>query len=167
MPVANNCLLLVKKMKRISSIQFKAAFLLLVFALNTAIGFACSVGIELGLNLTHHHDEETTRVSLHVHADGKKHQHHDKAVKHHNDSKTDSEKSGCCNDNVIKFQNLDKSLTQNTIVVITVPVFAAILSSFFGVDIFKQVQVSEQKYIFDCFHPPPQDIRILIQRFQI
>ena len=154
-------------MKRTSSIQFKAAFLLIVFALNTATGFACSVGIELGLNSTHHHEEETTTASLHVHANEKKHQHHDKAVEHHHDSKTDSEKTGCCNDNVIKFQNLDKSLTQNTIVVITVPVFTAILSSFFGVNIFKQVQISEQKYIFDCFHPPPPDIRILIQSFQI
>jgi hypothetical protein len=153
-------------MKRSISIQLKAALLLIVFAMNTVMGFACAVGIDMGFN-TKHHDEEITETPVHVHADGKKHQHHNEAARHHHDSKEDSEKGGCCNDGVIKFQSLDKSLNQNGNVGINTPVFVAILSNFFGIDIFKQPQVSFRKYIFYFFHPPPPDIRILIQSFQI
>ena len=132
-------------MKRNRSIQLKAAFLLIVFALNTLIGFSCAVGIDMGFSNKHHHEAEAT--------------------KHHHHSKEDSEKGGCCSDKVIRFQNLDKDLNQNT--GFSIPVFAVTLSTFFSVDIFKQVQVSNQKHIVQFFHPPPPDIRILIQSFQI
>ena len=36
-------------MRPIKSIQLKAAFLLLVFAFNTVLAFACSVGLNYGL----------------------------------------------------------------------------------------------------------------------
>ena len=143
-------------MKRNSSIQFKAAFLLIVFALNTVIGFACAVGLDMGFNSRHHLDEEATESTVHI--NGKKHQHN---------SKEDSEKGGCCNDKVIKFQNLDKSLNQKAAVSISTPLFTIILNNFFGTDIFKQVHDSDQKYILNFFHPPPPDIRILIRSFQI
>ncbi len=143
------------------SIKLKAALLLIVFSLNTVIGFACAIGVDMSFNTTHHHDEDTAiETSVHQHADGKKHE-------HHHDSKEGSEKAGCCNDSLIKFQNLDKSLNQTGNVVINVPVFVALLSSYFGIEIFKQTHVFNQKYIFDFFHPPPPDIRILIQSFQI
>ena len=153
-------------MKRNNFIQLKAAFLLVVFALNTVVGFACVVGVDMGFNTAHHHDEEATEVSVHVHANGKKHQHHHEANNDHQDKKDTSKKDDCCNDKVIKFQNLDKSLSQNSNVAINAPVFVAILSSFFGLDIFKPAQVIPEKY-FEFFHPPPPDILIVIQRFQI
>ncbi len=150
------------------SIQLKAALLLIVFSMNTVIGFACAMGEDMGFNTTHHHDEdEATETTVYQHVDGKKHQHHDEAAKHHHDSKEDSEKGGCCNDGVIKFQRLDKSLTQNGNAAINTPVFVAMHSSFFGIEIFKQSQASTQKHIVRFFHPPPPDIRILIQSFQI
>ena len=80
-------------MKRNRSIQLKAAFLLLVFGLNTVVGFACSLGLDMGFNIPHHkeevsaspihihkagkheHQKETAKTSIHVHADGKKHVH--------------------------------------------------------------------------------------------
>ena len=122
----------------------------------------------MGFNTTHHHDEEAKEVTIHVHADGKKHQHHDKATRHHHDSKKmDSEKEGCCNDGVIRFQSLDKNLSQNANSTIIVPVFATVLINFFGLNIFKQEKVSNDKYIARFFHPPPPDIRLLIRSFQI
>ncbi len=155
-------------MKGNISIKLKAALLLIVFSLNTVIGFACAMGVDMSFNTTHHHDEEeATKTTIHVHADGKKHNHHDEAAKHHHNSKEDSEKGGCCNDGVIKFQNLDKTLAQNANAAINAPVFVALLSRFAGVDIFRQSQVSHQKYIAQFFHPPPPDTRILIQSFQI
>lgn len=154
-------------MKRNISIKLKAVLLLIVFSLNTVIGFACAMGVDLGFNTNHHDEDEATETTIHVHPDREKHNHHDEAAKHQHNSKEKSEKGGCCNDGVIKFQNLDKSLAQNANAAINAPVFVALLSRFAGIDIFRQSQVSHQKYIAQFFQPPPPDIRILIQSFQI
>lgn len=120
----------------------------------------------MGFNTSHHHDE-ATEISVHVHADGKKQQHHNEATEHHHDKKDASKKDDCCNDKVINFQNLDKNLNQNAKTAIDVPVFVAILNGFFGIDLFKTVQTPPHKSIIPNFHPPPPDIRITIQSFQI
>ena len=151
-------------MSLIISIRLKAAFLLIVFALNTIIGFACAIGIDMGFN-SHHHDEEATEEANHVHTDGTIHHHHYEAAKHHHDSKEGSEKGGCCNDKVIKFQDLDKNLVQN--ITVTAPEYVTILINYSGIDICKSAQVTLQKYLVRFFHPPPPDIRILIRSFQI
>lgn len=39
-------------MKSTISIKIKAAFLLVVFALNTVVGFACSLGVDMGFKFT-------------------------------------------------------------------------------------------------------------------
>ena len=153
-------------MKRNISIKLKAALLLLVFATNTVIGFACAVGVDMGFNNTHHHQEEATETLIHVHANGKKH-HHDEANKHHHDKKEDSKKDDCCNDKVTKFQNLDKALTQNASVAINAHAYIAIINSFFGINFFAVAKVFSQKDIATLFHPPPPDILIAIHRFQI
>ena len=140
-------------MKRSISIQLKAALLLIVFSMNTVIGFACAMNVDMGFNNKHHHDDEATETTVHIYADGKKHQHHEEATKHHHDSKENSEKGGCCTDGVIKFQSLDKSLIQNNNVAINTPLFVAMLSSFFGINVLKQPQVFNQGYIFDFFIP--------------
>ena len=151
-------------MKRNITFRLNAAFLLLVFASNTVIGVACAVGIDMGFN-SHHHDEEAIEETNHVPTDGTMHHHHNEATKHHHDSNEDSEKGGCCNDKVIKFQDLDKKFVQN--ITVTAPEFVPILSNYSGIDIFKSGQVNSQKYIVRFFHPPPPDIRILIRSFQI
>ena len=136
--------------------------------MNTVIGLACAMGVDMGFNSHPHEEEEVIETTTHHHADGKIHQHHDEAAKqNHHDSKEDSEKEGCCNDDVMKFQSLDKSLTQNANAFINVPVFVAMLSRFFGIDIVSQPKVSDPKPVNQFFHPPPPDIRILIQSFQI
>ena len=154
-------------MKAKRSIQLKAVFLMVVFALNSVVGFACTLGIDMGFNSMHHHDEEATEAGIQVQAEGAKHHHHNEATKHHHDSREDAEKGGCCNDKVINFQNLDKNTNQNANLAINAPEFVTFLSNFFGIDIFKPSLVSSQKYIVRFFHPPPTDIRILIRSFQI
>ena len=172
-------------MKRNSTLQVKAAFLLLVFALNTVVGFACAVRTNLGAT-KHQHTEETTGKGGHEHANGSKHQHtipekkavpahmHADSKKHHheaikNEEKPDgkSGKDDCCNNGVIKFQNLDKNLSQNTRLVIDNPEFISLFQAFPGVDLFKPSGISQQKNKARYFHPPPPDIRIIIQSFQI
>lgn len=155
-------------MKRNISIQLKAAFLLVVFALNTLVGFACALGVDMSFNIAHHHDE-ATEVSIHVHADGKKHEHHNKQAKHHHEENKSSkrEKDDCCNAKIIKFQSLDKNLGQNAKTASDTPVFTAILGGLFGINIAKAFQAAPQKYLARNFHPPPSDIRIAIRSFQI
>ena len=159
-------------MNRTISIKIKATLLITVFSLNTVMGFACSMGIDMGYNKSHH-SEEATEVSVHVHADAKKHHHenerkkshhHESAVNHH-DKKEGSKKDDCCTHEIIKFQQLDKNLAAK--IGINMPVFVSISTAFFGIDNFKFVQSSSPKYIASYFHPPPTDIRIAIQSFQI
>ena len=151
-------------MKRNSSIQLKAAFLLAVFGLNTAVGFTCAIGMGMGFN-AHHHDEEATEV--HVHADGKKHEHHNEAKKPHHDEKDASKKDDCCNDKVVKLSQADKAIPQSNIL-INPGFFSAFISSYYNIDIFYPSQVTTStRYFVRSYHPPITDIRIAIQSFQI
>ncbi len=174
-------------MKKITSIHLKAVFLLVVFALNTVVGFACAIGLDMGFNTSHHNDEaikpsvhihadgkkhhhqpEPAKVNVHVHDDGKKHNHpNEPAKQHHEDKETPGkDKDDCCNDGVLKFQNLDKNLNQNTKTAIDAPAFVAFLSNFSGVDILK-IFVTPQLPVIRYLFPPPPNILIYIQRFQI
>jgi len=155
-------------MKSNISIQIKAAFLLLIFGLNTIIGFACSVGMDMGFNTVHHHSKGASATSVHVHANGKRHEHHNKATHHHqhDDNKNGREKGGCCNNIVIKFSQTDKSVRQTGL--FHPVIFSAVVNSFLIPGIFYQSQVAEtQKYFVRGHHPPIPDIRIAIQSFQI
>jgi len=156
-------------MKSNISIQIKAAFLLLVFGLNTVIGFACAVGVDMGFNTAHHDLKEITEIKVHVHADGEKHKHRNKAANHHqlDDNKNSKEKGGCCNDAVIKFSQTDKSVPQAGALLHPV-IFNAVITSFFIPDIIYSLQAKEtEKYFVRGHHPPIPDIRVAIQSFQI
>ncbi len=160
-------------MQKNISIQLKAAFLLIVFSLNTIVGFACSIGMDMGFNTGHHDGGKATETSVHIHADGKKHVHHKKVSEHqHNalpneDHKSTDKKDNCCNDSVIKITQLDKAVPQA--VTITHPAFFAVfVSSFYHVDFsFSSQVVKNIKHFLRSYHPPISDIRITIQSFQI
>lgn len=151
----------------------------MIFSLNTIVGFACAIGADMGFNSKHHNDEEGTEAVVHVHADGKKHihkektnshnhsnsHHHDKANKHKTDNK---EKDNCCNDKVIKFEQLDKSLAPSVNAVFNPVFFTAFLASFYNTNIlFSSQVVPNTRYFVRGHHPPIPDIRIAIQSFQI
>lgn len=152
-------------MKRNNSIRIKAAFLLFVFALNTAVGFACAVGVDMGFN-SHHHSEEATEVTVHTHADGTKHNHHNKTTHHHNENKKD-ENGGCCNDSVVKISQADKSVPQSS-AIFNPLFFTAFVAVYYDLDILYPSQVTTSvKHFVRSYHPPISDIRIAIQSFQI
>ena len=154
-------------MKKNRSIQFKAAFLLFIFSLNMVVGFACAIGVDMEFNTTHHHD--TDAVKIHTHADGKKHEHHNKVNEHHekkNNTKNE-EKEGCCNDAVVKISQTDKAFPQSNTVVQAI-FFSTFIASFYNIDIFSFSQIAgNSKYFLQNYHPPIADIRIAIQSFQI
>ncbi len=152
-------------MKNIKSIQIKAAFLLMVFSLNVIIGFACAMGLDMGFNATHHH-EEAIKISVHVHADGKKHIHHGKTDNDHDKSKDG--KDNCCNDKVTKFSQLDKSVPQSLNSIINPVFFTAFVSSFYHIDVLHSSNVTTNIKPFVRSTPLTiSDIRIVIQSFQI
>ncbi|MEO5782075.1 MAG: hypothetical protein ABIQ07_02325 [Ginsengibacter sp.] len=157
-------------MKVITSIQLKSALLIIVFSLNTIIGFTCAAGIDLGFNSTHHHEEESAEVTMHVHADGKKHEHHNEVGKHHdqasNTNKANDNKDNCCNDEVIKITQLDKSVPQS-LSAISPGFFTILISSSYNIDPLFTSQNVSIKYFVRSHHPPIPDIRIAIQSFQI
>lgn len=157
-------------MKKSSSIQLKAVFLLIVFSLNTVVGFACSVGLDMGFNGSHHQEEKTVLA----HKDALAHQHskahsHDEqnvlAKDHHSSKKT---KDNCCTDEAAKFAKVDK-LTPQSFDFSIHPVFlTAFLSSFYHFDFFaSNSHISNNKFFVRTHHPPISDIRVAIQSFQI
>ncbi|MBK7307779.1 MAG: hypothetical protein IPI88_12605 [Chitinophagaceae bacterium] len=149
-------------MKRNISIQLKAALLLVVFALNTLVGFACAVGVDMSFN-TSHHEEEERAIAVHVHAGGKKHHHEEAEHKHkHNDKKDD-----CCSDKVVKLSQTDKAVPQAAKIVSPV-FFTAFVAVYYNIDISYPSQVNTfNKYYVRGHHPPIPDIRIAIKSFQI
>ena len=127
-------------MKQTTHIQFKAAFLLLIFSLNMFIGFACAVGVDMGFN-SHHHEE----------------------AKHKDNDKKDD----CCNDKVLKIFQTDKAVPQ--FARLLSPVFStAFVPVYYSINISYSSQVStSNKFYVRGHHPPIPDIRIAIQSFQI
>lgn len=156
--------------------KFIAAFLLTVFSLNTVVGFACSLGVDMGFNSKHLHAEKTTEAVVHIHRDGKKHVHFEEKENHQNKShphaqdkdhhKTKEGKDNCCNDKVLRFEQLDKSVPHS--VTIIHPVFlVAFVDAFYIVALPSPGVTKDIKQFVRSYHPPIPDIRIAIQSFQI
>jgi hypothetical protein len=161
-------------MTKAGSIQLKAAFLLVAFGLNTVIGFACSIDVNMGFNSKGHHDEEATEAVVHIHDDGKKHIHYEKKQDHskshhHDEENNDKSKSGkdnCCTDKVQQVEKLDKSLPHS--LTILHPIFLiAFFDVFYNVSLPANDIVKDIKQFVRSYHPPIPDIRIAIQSFQI
>ena len=171
-------------MKQNKSIKIKAAFLLTVFALNTVVAFACSLGLNMGYNENHHSSENENKVAtkhsqshkpgtqshhqntIAKHSHDSNHSHHANATASHQKEKSSSNDDDCCTDSAIKFQTEDKKLQQSQTVDIKAPVFVAFLSAFLGLDLAPEKATTVTKFLVPQFYPPP-DIRIAIQSFLI
>ena len=156
-------------MKQSYSIQIKAAFLLIIFSLNMVVGFACSIGIDIGYNAPHHDEIENKIPQAHSHEGhaGKDHHGAQKSHDHKINHKENEDKKDCCNDEVQKVQQLDKNI--NNIATITKVVYAAVLPpSFFQTYIIKSLKANPiNSYRERFFYPPPANILVEFQRFQI
>jgi hypothetical protein len=154
-------------MKKNISIQLKAAALLIVFSLNTILGFACAIGIDMGYNSKHHHHDEIKNTeTMHEDVGDKQHQHQHEN-KHQHDLKKSTEKNDCCNDNAISFQKIDKALDSSLNTLVKLPAFVLLVNDFQTADIYKYAALQTHQYFVPLFHPPPPDILVLIGRFQI
>ena len=164
-------------MKRSSSTQLKAAFLLIVFSLNTIVGFACTVGSDMNFSESHHGDENASLSHKH----SEPHVHEQKAAathKHdsshsHDDTIKDHEHAekaidDCCTDEVIDFEQIDKRAPQSFDFNLQPVFFALFLSGSYHFDAYGSDKlISRRKFFARSYHPPIPEIRIAIQSFQI
>jgi hypothetical protein len=149
-------------MRNVKYIQpIKAALLLIIFSLNTVIGFACAAGMNMGFN-AHHHEEEFAHDPIHTHHDATSND----ETQHHHQPKNG--KDNCCNDKVVKFTQIDKSVPQSFSVGLSPVFFTAFISFFHNIDIAPASgAIPDIRFFLRSYHPPIPDIRIAIQSFQI
>lgn len=160
-------------MNRNSGIQRKAAFLLIVFLLNTVVGFACSVGLDMGFNNPGHHQEEKA-LEPHHHdgQESKDHHHkgkheHDTSTDHHS-SKTEKTAEDCCKDEVQKIERADKLSPPVLEYSHYQPFFTLIYPNYFLLEAsVSSLEILRPKHLVRDYHPPIPDIRIALQSFQI
>ena len=73
-------------MKTSKTIKYKALFLLISFSLNSVVGFACSLGVDMGFNSSHHshegEEEYEHKHDGHTKGHGK---HHEEKPEHKHD----------------------------------------------------------------------------------
>ena len=148
-------------MTRGFSIQLKAAFLIFVFCLNTAVGFACSVGINMVVKSSHHQDEKDALIHKHDNS----HTHDNANANHHQPAKT---KDNCCKEEVEKFGMANKRAPQS-IDSSTGPIFVkSVTSAIYHISVSELNNlVFQTKFFLRSHHPPIPEIRLAIQSFLI
>lgn len=100
----------------------RAMFLLLVFSLNTIAGFACSLGVDMGYNRTHHSHEKHSHNKPHTHKGGHQHR-HSHTPSNVSGAKVKGASDDCCTNSVVNFTQLDKSVAYNNLLLIVPFVF--------------------------------------------
>lgn len=153
-------------MKPNKVIQLKAIFLLIVFSLNTLIGFACAVGMNMGFNKKHHHHEDpVSSVTVsHHHKSTTHHHHHDGDLTKKNATKTDN----CCTDKASQLSGSDKQLAQTINSGIETPVALVFLHFLYSSDLSSlHIQDTKKNPVVRPFILNSRGIRVSIQSFQI
>ncbi|MBC6113098.1 hypothetical protein ACFOG5_02755 [Pedobacter fastidiosus] len=146
----------------------------IIFLTNTVVGFACSVGVDIGFNKEHHDDHlSVVKSTLHLHAPGtKKHSHHQEDAKtpssHQKHKANKNKKDNCCKDEVDKFVSIDKQTVKSTTVKSPLLLQDVIVQVYGLLTVFaSSVHTPDNSYFVRCHHPPICDIRIAVQSFQI
>lgn len=134
---------------------------MLVFSLNTLLGFACSLGLDMGYNTQHHEKEIVSSHST------QHHRQHKEGKEQHHSTSSNSSKADCCSKSVTSFNLLDKSISQQ--VAIVHQVFAtAFVADYYYINLLQPHYVPKNIRAFaQSYHPPISDIRIAIQSFLI
>ena len=151
----------------------RALFLLLVFSLNTIVGFACSIGIDMGYNSSHHQQGPShSSEKSHSHKSGHKHSHEASNKKDHQHKHAGEEGDtpyDCCANDVTRFIQLDKAIVKNNLN-LQAPIFCvAFTSSFIQPSLNEPTLANSQRsqFVRRSCSIYDTDIRIAIQSFQI
>lgn len=142
--------------------------LLLVFSLNTVVGFACSIGVDMGYNDKHHqHDASNKTADSHSHAG--KHQHdHGKTSGDSNGVNNSKNETDCCTNGVTDFIKLDKSIAGTIDLQPLVSLVAFVSSFLLPAQESTLPETSTYGYVRRSWRlSNDTDLRIVIQSFQI
>ena len=148
-------------------IKFTAVFLLIVFSLNTVVGFACSAGVDMGFNSKHHHHDDDdivlgTQTDPNDHHEMEEHHHHHELTR---DQKGDDD--NCCDKGVAEFSQSDKMLSHLfALETQTQTVFNTSVSYYLSELEITASKPTSIRVIRSFFFTLP-DIRVSIQSFQI
>lgn len=128
---------------------------------------------------SHQHGEESaTKAAVHIHNDGKEHIHQEKKKSHiddishnHNEAKNTEQakkdKDDCCTDEIMSFQQIDKSIPHSGSIIHPV-FFTSFIAVYYNISLLPHTNiVRDIKPFVRSYHPPIPDIRIAIQSFQI
>jgi len=155
-------------MKFNKPIQLKAVFLLIVFSLNTMIGFACAVRVNLGTHTkhshTHHHHGNGVKNHSHHHDESEAHHHHHD---HKKTSNTAGEDDNCCTGKVSQLSQTDKLPAQTIYSGIPVPVTLAPLHFLYRVFLPAITPEINKIQVARPYTLTSRGIRVSIQSFQI
>lgn len=139
--------------------QVIALLLLVVFSVNTLLGFACSLGINMGYN-KHHHRQEVAAVVNHCHTN-KQQQSHNHA------GNVPVSKDDCCSHGVTSFNLVDKIPADGYKIVQPAPA-VTIATVFCNMRfLLNNDEAKDTTYSIQDHHPPIPDIRVAIQSFQV
>lgn len=149
-------------MRHPSIIKIKALSLLVIFSWSMVIGFACSLGIDMGYNRNHHQylasaKSVHTAPACHVVANDS------------SDSKSESSNNDCCSDGVAKFLKLDKNAASLLNVDVSRPVVELVYQLNFHFELtsgFQHAYLRDHR-LMRSDHPPQKDVRTAIQSFLI
>ena len=152
-------------------IRIKALFLLVVFLLNSIMGFACSIGLDLIYNRHHHIEKnEFLHPIANEHEYASENPGHCGAVESEDatdDASSPADQHDCCKDEVLKFTLLDKSVS-SSIKIDAPEQFAIDVAAVYFLAVWNSQHVSTIHYYVQSDHPPiARDIRIAMQSFQI
>ena len=152
-------------MKTISTLKLIAATVLVIFGLNTIVGFACSLGVNMGYNPPHNAVENAS--TLHSNVATHRHEKASHTHSHIHAFKNENKTANCCSDAVAGFSQPDQSVPQRNF--LTGPLFSpACFSSFIITNDFSLSQISaSENHFLRGFPPPLEDIRIAIRSFRI
>ena len=152
-----------------TTIRLKAFFLLVVFSINTVLGFACSIGVDLGYNKLHHHTEKQrhSHAVEHQHETEGHHHGHDSNDNEAMDHDSPAKAHDCCKDVVLKFNLSDKSVSSS--VKIHAPAMVALnIVALYFISALHAEDILSNHYYVRSDHPPiARDIRIAIHSFQV
>lgn len=139
--------------------------MLLVFSMNTLLGFACALGLKMGYNNHHHEEAKATATCQHQQLNHNKPFGHSQQVT--NSNQHPKTKDDCCSHSVTSFNLLDKAPAHTSSIVH--PVFAtAFALSYYTRSVLPKLSIPKNIRAFaQTYHPPIPDIRVAIQSFQI
>jgi len=143
----------------------KAIFLLVIFLLNTVVGFACALGTEeIHDNDNHSH----TKAAVHEHKD---HQHNHAKGHEHQMTSTPGldplKEDPCCKKVVNELTIQSKLIPETAKVLVNLPVIWLANYPYTLLVPTSSIERGQSGYIDHRYRPPNEDIRISIQSFQI